>query len=336
MNLADNTDHQVGVVVIGRNEGVRLKRCIESLLDYLPFIVYVDSGSTDDSSLFCKSVGVHVLELDLSTAFTAGRARNEGMQLLTKLYPRITLVQFVDGDCMIDGDWISLATKAVVGQERVAIVCGRRTEQFPERTVYNRLCDIEWNTPVGESKECGGDFVVRLDAMTEVGGFNPEIIAGEEPDLCFRLRKLGWKIERLPVNMTLHDANINSFSMWWKRVLRSGHAYMQNAHLQYSDLGICAFREVISIFLWGPFLLSMLAASLLFGFWFVILFLLCIYIGQVVKIACWVSKSRDVPPVWSLFYGMMTLIGKVPQFIGGVLYWYRTLLNSGFKIIEYK
>jgi len=229
MNLAHSSNHQVGIVVIGRNEGVRLKNCIESLLEYLPYIVYVDSGSTDGSSEFCRSVGAHVVELDLSTAFTAGRARNEGMQELTKLYPAVALVQFVDGDCVIEDDWISIAQQAIVSQDKTAIVCGRRSELFPEKSIYNRLCDIEWNTPVGETNECGGDFMVRLDAMTQVNGFDPGIVAGEEPDLCFRLRKLGWRIERLSEGMTLHDADIVSFSM-------SGHWCVQRG-VKYIYLG---------------------------------------------------------------------------------------------------
>ena len=51
------------------------------------------------------------------------------------------------------------------------------------------LCDIEWNTPTGEAKACGGDFMIRKKAFKQVGGFNDTVIAGEEPELCYRLKK---------------------------------------------------------------------------------------------------------------------------------------------------
>ncbi len=61
---------QVGVIVIGRNEGERLKRCLNSLRHDCPVMVYVDSGSTDGSVEFAESIGVKVVRLDLSTPFT--------------------------------------------------------------------------------------------------------------------------------------------------------------------------------------------------------------------------------------------------------------------------
>ena len=59
-------DRTTGVVVIGRNEGERLKRCLESLREMRARTVYVDSGSSDGSVAFGHSVGVAVLELDLA------------------------------------------------------------------------------------------------------------------------------------------------------------------------------------------------------------------------------------------------------------------------------
>src|SRR3982074_2080568 len=59
----------LGVVVIGRNEGHRLITCLDSLSDALT-VIYVDSGSTDRSVQAAQDRGIHVVELDLSIPFT--------------------------------------------------------------------------------------------------------------------------------------------------------------------------------------------------------------------------------------------------------------------------
>ncbi len=219
----------IGVVVIGRNEGQRLEHCLRSLLKGTDKVMYVDSGSTDGSLHLARSLGVEVLALDLGTPFTAARARNEGFFALQRRLPSMQLVQFVDGDCEVDSGWLPAAQAFLDDHPDVAVVCGRRRERFPQRSVYNLLCDLEWDTPIGEAKACGGDALMRVDAFAAVGGFRPELIAGEEPELCVRLRAKGWKVWRLDAEMTLHDAAMTRFSQWWRRSLRAGHAYAEGA-----------------------------------------------------------------------------------------------------------
>ena len=103
---------QVGCVVIGRNEGERLRACIESVLAQSRAVVYVDSGSSDDSVAIARSLGVATLELDPSRSFTAARSRNEGLQHL-KSTPDIQFVQFVDGDCTLATGWLEAAIEVL-------------------------------------------------------------------------------------------------------------------------------------------------------------------------------------------------------------------------------
>ncbi len=217
----------VGVVAIGRNEGDRLRACLTSARRDCPAVVYVDSGSADGSADLARSLGVHVVDLDLSRPFTAARARNEGFALLRSVAPEVDRVQFVDGDCEIVAGWIDQAVAALDADPKTAIVCGRRRERFPGASVYNRLCDLEWNTPVGVALACGGDAMVRVAAFGQVGGYDAAVIAGEEPEMCVRLRHAGWTIRRIDGEMTLHDAAITRFGQWWKRTVRGGHAYAQ-------------------------------------------------------------------------------------------------------------
>ena len=69
------TVSEIGVIAIGRNEGERLRRCLDSVVGKGFSVVYVDSNSTDGSVDFARSVGAEVVELDMSLPFSAARAQ---------------------------------------------------------------------------------------------------------------------------------------------------------------------------------------------------------------------------------------------------------------------
>ena len=179
---------RIGIIVIGRNEGERLRRCLASVAGQGHAVVYVDSGSTDGSVDLAIGVGAAVVTLDRERPFTAARARNAGVERLRDLAPEADRVQFIDGDCELANGWLAKAVAALDAEPTLAVVYGRLRERHPEASVYNRLCDIEWNTPVGPADSSGGIAMMRVQDFESVGGFNPELIAGEEPDLCLRLR----------------------------------------------------------------------------------------------------------------------------------------------------
>lgn len=218
-------NRRVGIVAIGRNEGARLEECLDSVVGRVAAVVYVDSGSSDDSVASARDRDVEVLELDLAEPFTAARARNAGAARLAELAPELEFVQFVDGDCVMADGWLEAAADALLGDPELAVVCGRRRERDPEGSVYNLLCDVEWDGPVGEVDACGGDAMMRWSHLQEVDGFNAALIAGEEPELCHRLRGRGWRVLRLAREMTSHDAAMTSWRQWWLRAQRAGYAY---------------------------------------------------------------------------------------------------------------
>ena len=252
----------VGIVVIGRNEGERLVRCLASCHSQAPVIVYVDSGSSDESVDAAARLGATVVKLDTSRPFNAARARNEGFATLTAQNHNVRFVQFVDGDCELDGNWLATAVPFLSGRNDVAVVCGRRRERHPEKSVYNALCDLEWDTPIGEAAVCGGNSLVRADAFEAVGGFDARLIAGEEPELCARLRQAGWKIWRLDAEMTSHDAAMTRFGQWWRRAVRSGYGYAQGAELT-SVTGYLAKRDRARAFLGRVLPLAIVAGALM-------------------------------------------------------------------------
>lgn len=242
---------KIGVVVIGRNEGERLVRCLDSAARDAARVVYVDSASSDGSVERAEARGASVVRLAPDRPFTAARARNAGFERLRELEPGVELVQFVDGDCELREGWVAAAAAHLRAHPEVAVVCGRRRERHPEASVYNRLADLEWDTPVGDAEACGGDAMIRAAVLEEVGGYDAALIAGEEPELCLRVRRRGHRVVRLDREMTLHDAAMTRLGQWWRRQARAGHAYAEAAWLHGGGPERFRVREVLSILAWG-------------------------------------------------------------------------------------
>ena len=241
----------MGVVVIGRNEGERLRRCLASVTTAAHLVVYVDSGSTDGSVTLAESQGVVVVKLDMSVPFTAARARNAGFERIRDMAPQTTLVQFIDGDCELVGSWIDAAAAYLNEHEQVACVCGRLRERFPERSVYNRLCDAEWDRAEGEADACGGIAMMKARAFEAAGGFNESLIAGEEPELCLRIRAQGGRIWRMSNDMAWHDADMHRFSQWWRRAMRGGYAAAEGVAMYGLEPQTRYARNLARILLWS-------------------------------------------------------------------------------------
>jgi cellulose synthase/poly-beta-1,6-N-acetylglucosamine synthase-like glycosyltransferase len=256
---------RLAAVVIGRNEGERLERCLRSLNPVQLPTVYVDSNSTDGSQEMARAMGATVHALDTERPFTAARARAEGIAALGTIGVDPEYVLFVDGDCEVEDGWLETAVSFLDSEPGYAAACGRRRERYPDASPYNRLMDSEWDTPVGPADSCGGDAVYRLSAYREVGGFNPAMIAGEEPELCTRLRAKGWAIMRLDAPMTIHDAAMHRFGQWWRRAVRSGLGYAQAWQTTWrSPAGALYSRQLSRAILWaGLFPLTALALAVL-------------------------------------------------------------------------
>ncbi len=327
--------HHIGLVIIGRNEGERLKRCLESSLGHTTRAVYVDSGSTDDSVALAKSMGVDVVQLDTTIPFTAARARNAGVERLVQNDSQISFVQFVDGDCEINPAWWEIAATRLETRPELAAVCGRRRERFPDASRYNRMCDIEWNTPIGDANECGGDSMMRLDHFQSVKGFNDTLIAGEEPELCLRLRERGWKIERLDAEMTLHDAAMTRFSQWWRREKRTGYAFAEGAALFGGTPERFRVRNARRNWFWG-LLLPLLAFSLAWPTRGWSLILLLAYPVQWLRLYRYCRSGKNLSASDSRLYTTLCLFAKFPQMLGQLKYFFARLTRQPSKLIEYK
>ncbi len=324
---------KVAAVVIGRNEGDRLIRCLSSLSHSIEHIVYVDSGSTDGSVESAEKLGVSVVTLDMMQPFTAARARNAGAEKICQLFPDTEYIQFVDGDCEVDLTWVDKAYTFLNKHAAYAVVCGRRRERFPEESIFNLLCDIEWDSPVGDALSCGGDALIRIDAFRSVSGFNDALIAGEEPEMCYRMRQNNWKIKRIDAEMTLHDAAMTQLGQWWKRAKRAGYAFANNFQLHGRDSEHFKRREMMSIIWWALVFPILVVILSLYDAVFSSLFLL--YIVQIFKIVL-SANYKGLTIRQALYYGVSTVCAKWPQLMGILSFWGNHIKGRKGRLIEYK
>jgi glycosyltransferase involved in cell wall biosynthesis len=321
----------VAIVAIGRNEGDRLVRCLQSVRDSAALVVYVDSGSSDGSVAAAQLLGAEVVSLDLSTPFTAARARNAGWHHARAMGSGLQWVQFVDGDCELAGGWLETARAFLEAHPRVGAVCGQRRERFPERSIYNRLCDLEWKKVPGQVPAFGGDVMMRAEALRQARGYRDDLIAGEEPELCVRLRAQGWQIHALADAMTLHDAAMTRFGQWWQRVRRSGYAYAQGAYLHGAPPHRHNVREVRRAWVWGLVLpLFILLGGVWAGPW--ALLAVVVYPLQVLRLYFRGSGPRRDRVMRALFH----TLGRFPEMLGQVQFLRDRLLRRRSGLIEYK
>lgn len=344
------TEHSViGVVVIGRNEGERLKRCLGSIQNqHNGPVVYVDSGSTDGSADYARSVGVDVVDLDIGVPFTMARGRNTGLDYLVDRYSHCQYVQFVDGDCEVAKGWIEVGLQFLQNHSAYGAVCGNRSERFPQATIYNQLINMEWQGTQGEVNACGGDAIYRIASFKAAGCFNESMIAGEEADLCLRIRRQGLHLMRLDSPMTIHDANMQHFSQWWKRSVRCGHAYAHGYDLWRPDSAegekSDKKRSLLSSLIYGLLLPGLLVLCILI--WLggsfskeqlLLSGLVVLALNLRIVYRAAESKSDGANSLGQrLLYGVFILLGKLPEAQGVLRYYSNRTLGKTSKIIEYK
>lgn len=322
----------LAIVVIGRNEGERLRRCIDSLIESTDRIVYVDSGSTDGSVQMATSRGIHVEGLDMSRPFSAARARNQGFGAVQRLCADAKYVQFVDGDCEVLPGWLGHGMGLLESRPDVVAVFGKLIERHPERSVYNHYAQMTWNPPAeGEVDMFGGNVMARVAAVSAVGGFREGIIDGEDQDLAIRLRSQGGKVWFADAPMALHDLDVHEFSRWWTRCTRDGYGNGQMAALHADSPDRPRRRDWIRTWFWGAVLPVLSLASTIKLGWAGLLPLLLygviflrIYLRR--KEAC----GRD------LAYAALTIVGYFGSAVGQAKYVVDRLLGRAGGIIEYK
>ncbi len=326
----------VSVVVIGRNEGDRLERCLQSVAQAhwgstSHELIYVDSRSTDQSVASAQTLGARVIVLDDASP-CAAKARNLGWQAARGEY-----VLFLDGDTDLHPDFVRRAIDTL-SDPGLCAVWGHRRESRPEQSLYTRVLDLDWIYPVGRTLYFGGDVLVRRAALAQVGGFDPSLKAGEEPELCARLRAGGWEIEHVDAPMTRHDLAVRSFRAYWLRAYRSGIAYAEVAErmrlrgdILWQHEARRDFRHGI-VFVLAPFVF---VASLWLStaFALVLVALALLFLARTVQRCAW-----KAPGQWALCsqYAVHAHLQKIPALFGQLKWRHARRHRSEIALVDYK
>lgn len=317
-----NTPFRLSVVVIGRNEEERLARCLGSVQamrgDFRkPEIIYVDSASTDKSVERAQELGIKVVILE-GENLSAAKARNAGWRAASSEY-----ILFLDGDTVLDPDFVEGA-REFLNDSRVAVVWGHRRELYPEKSIYNRVCDLDWIYPAGATEFFGGDALVRRKALEDAGGYNETLKAGEEPELGGRISRLGLKILHIDLPMTKHDLNMTTWKQYWRRAVRSGYAYAEVLHrfpdnapksflLKYKTTFFHCFIGL------GSLILAVGGMVVYKTFMFLIIWVA----GALVMIIRSALRARlkTEDPLLRFLYAFYSQFIKIPLAIGQLSYW---------------
>jgi glycosyltransferase involved in cell wall biosynthesis len=326
----------ISIVVIGRNEGQRLGACLESIRRIrdvaVKDLIYVDSASNDGSPELALRYGATVIVVP-SERPTAAMGRNSGWFRATS-----GLILFLDGDTVLDPGFALAACNALARQPSVAAVWGHRRELRPEASIYNRILDLDWVYPPGLSDFCGGDVLMRRNVLLETGGFDERLIAGEEPELCRRIRSQGYGILHIDCPMTGHDLQITRWSQYWRRATRAGHAYAEvSERFRNSDDPFWSSdrrRNLMRGSWWIVSLAGAVAAAASFGFlpialWLVMLLFLSMR-------SAWKARWKNATPGILLLYGFHSHLQQIPILVGQLQYELSKRRKRARKLIEYK
>jgi len=327
----------LSVVVIGRNEGDRLARCLESVglirgIEGVVELLYVDSGSTDGSPQTAQNLGAQVIVLQGGSQ-TAARGRNAGWQHASAPH-----VLFLDGDTILNQDFPQAALAVLHSNPDIAAVWGHRRELYPERSIYNRVLDLDWIYAPAFTEFCGGDVVMRRSVLVEAGGYDSELIAGEEPELCRRLRERSYLISHIDFPMTGHDLNMTRFSQYWRRAVRAGYAYAEMATRYRASadpmwLGECK-RNLRSGIFWIAWLSLSLPLLALKSLWFVPW--LAVPVALSARSAWKARVKAPGQKILLLLYGFHSHLAQVPILVGQLKYYRDRYFGRQAKQIEYK
>jgi GT2 family glycosyltransferase len=327
---------RAGIVAIGRNEGARLAACLGSArASGLP-LVYVDSGSRDGSVAIARTFCENVVELDPARPFSAARARNEGFAALVRAHSDVAFVQFVDGDCTLVPGWLDSGLAAIEADPQRGIVVGALQERHPDASLYNRMCALEWKSPPGDLvdfNQLGGIMLVRAEIFARLGGFDEQMIAGEDPEFGLRVAACGFKVSKIDVPMAIHDADIQRFGQWWTRAVRAGHAIGQRfSRHGKGETRDCA-RERRSVIVWGMALPAtmLLLAPVTQGLSFLLAGGYLLLGSRIVRY----RRARGDSIEDARVYARFVVIGKFAEALG-LLRFHLNRIAGRFRIIEYK
>lgn len=265
----------ISVIVIGKNEGERLQRCLTSVkqvfADECPVeyeIIYVDSQSTDDSVSFAQTLPVTHVVL-LTGVCNAAIARNAGAEMA-----KGDILFFLDGDMKLLPGFLP---KILTGQSTLVY-------PFLSALFSDEVHDTQWNylfttyrhkQHVGDSDTyeavTGGFFLIMRELWEKVGGMDTRFRCNEDYDLGLRLTQMGLPlcrksilaVKHYMVNYTLRASyvtNMKYAALLLRKHWRKRNCFSLFCKSRYTTL--CLFWVLFVVWWFWPVVLLWIVALL--------------------------------------------------------------------------
>ncbi len=243
------TSPLMSVVVCTRNGGATLADCLSALqrqrrVSYE--VIVIDDGSTDDVPQIAARHPSVRYERQEHAGLSA--ARNLGLH-----FAKGEVVVYTDDDCRPDEDWLWRLAKAM--QDPKWVAAGGPNLPPPPRSEVERCvaaapggpCHVLLNDEEAEHLP-GCNLAIRKSALEQIGGFDPIFrAAGDDVDICWRLREAGGKLHFVPGAYVWHHRRL-TVGAYFKQQRGYGHAealLMKKHPARFGSFGGARWRGLI-------------------------------------------------------------------------------------------
>jgi O-antigen biosynthesis protein len=221
---ADALWPRMSVCVCTRNGAQTLRDCLEGIaeLDYPAYeTIVVDDGSTDETVAIAEQFGAHVLH---ARGRGLSAARNLGLATATG-----QIIAYLDDDARPDPQWLRylattfMTTKhAGVGGPNIAPIDSGVVAECVDRTPGGPIQVLLTDREAEHIPGCNMAF--RKTALEAIGGFDTQFrVAGDDVDICWRLRERGDTLGFNPTAVVWHRRR-DSVRAHWRQQRGYGRA----------------------------------------------------------------------------------------------------------------
>jgi O-antigen biosynthesis protein len=215
---------RISVVVCSHNGAATLEETCQGLrgLDYPCFeVIVVDDGSTDATADIARRHGFRVITTENRGLSSA---RNTGLEAASG-----EIVAYLDDDAYPDRHWLTYLAHAYRRDGYVGVggpnlsppddgTVAACVAHAPGNPAHVLISDREAEHIPG----CNCSF--RKDALEAIGGFDSRFwVAGDDVDVCWRLRARGWRLGFDPAAVVWHHRR-GSVRAYWRQQRGYGRA----------------------------------------------------------------------------------------------------------------
>lgn len=304
----------ISFIVIGRNEGWKLTKCLQSIFDAISHnklnnyeVIYIDSKSTDDSIQRAKKFE-QIKIFEITGQYNAAIARNIGAS-----ESKSDVLFFIDGDMEITNNFLKLVYNDSEGL-KYNFVSGQLLEYYYNNQ-GNYINKGLYHKIIGNEKKeaiTGGLFLIKKKLWDDIGGMKTKYRRSQDLDLGLRLAKKGILISlKKDIAAIHHTINYKDKIRVWK-MLVNGDQYYGRCVL-YRDHLLNYNKYILRIILRKDYTLVLFIFSIVLYFLhpniiIAIPYMMLILLRSIKSYRSGIELSK-ITPVYFILRDILTLFG---------------------------